>query len=63
MEPERKRYRTYNILESTFHRMALLKLRMEITEHRAITQDEFLVALLDRMESSLAEPTRVADFA
>lgn len=62
-ESKRGDYRTLNIKPSTFHRLMLVKLDMETSEHRAISHDEFLGILLDRMAGTTTPVKQVANYA
>jgi len=61
-ETRRSEYRTINLKEDTFSRLMLLKLKMEMKEHRAISHDEFIGILLDKA-ASLSTVNLAVDFA
>lgn len=53
MEPKNKsgEYRTINLKPETFHRLAMLKLETEREFEHAISQDEFIGYLLDKLNA------------
>jgi hypothetical protein len=62
-ESKRTDYRTINLKPETFHRLTMAKLDMELGEHRAISHDEFLGIMLDRLAGTAAPVRQVAGYA